>query len=235
MAKYISALLLLLIFNLTFGQSPQSDTAFISASVVNTKNVYSRVMKEQVYLNNGGDYIDYRPLKDEHPYFISNDWITGSIGYNGERYDSVSLMYNIHSDQVISEQFSSFIMIELVRDKIQFFSIYGHDFVMLQEKTIPYGFYDQLYKGKTSLYAKRYKEFIETISAAQMQRSFLEKSKYYINKDGNYYLVKSKKSVIQVLSDRKKELKQFIRKNHIRFWENREGALIRLTEFYNGN
>jgi hypothetical protein len=40
---------------------------------------------------------------------------------------------------------------------------------------------------------------------------------------------------LTVLGDRKKELNQFIRQNHIHIRQNREAAFIKLTEYYNGN
>lgn len=193
-------------------------------------------MKDQNQLYNGGDYLDYRPLKDEHPYYISEDWITGSIRYHDEQYDDVSILYNIHTDDVIVEQSSSSIMIKLIRDKVQSFSLDGHQFVLISEQEgLTKGFYDQLCKGKVELYAKRIKDFQETISGSELQRNFIEKTKYYLYKEGHYYPVKSKKSILTVLGDRKKELSQFLHQNHLSIRQNREVAFIKLTEFYNGN
>ncbi len=62
--------------------------------------------------------------------------------------------------------------------------------------------------------------------------SFDESVRYYVVKDGNFHVVKTKGSVLQVLSDRKSELKNFLRKNRIRYNDDREKAIVRLTEFY---
>lgn len=235
MAKYfLVPLLFVFICANTSAQTLQHDTIVVADAANNTKDVYSQIMKEQLHLFNGGDYIDYRPLKDEHPYYISEDWMIGSIQYDCEYYDKAELLYNIYTDQVIAEHYSS-AMIQLVRDKIQSFFIDGHTFVMLQETTIPKGFYDRLCNGKTKVYAKRIKELEESISSNELQREFRLKSKYYICKDGYYYPVKSKKSVLSVLGDKKHELNQFIHQNHLRFRQNRENAIIKLTEFYNAN
>ncbi len=193
-------------------------------------------MKEQNQLYNGGDYLDYRALKDEHPYYISEDWITGSIRYDNEQYDDVSLLYNINTDNIITERSPSAIMIKLVRDKVQSFSIDGHQFVLIKaHEDLSTGFYDQLCSGRVELYAKRIKDFQETISGIEVQRNFIEKNKYYLHKDGQYYPIKSKKSILTVLGDRKRELNQFIHENHLRIRQNREGVFIKLTEYYNGN
>lgn len=236
MAKYFLLLPALTIFYATsVAQTSQRDTAFVATAVENTKNMYLKVIQEQIQLYNGGDYVDYRSQNDEHPYFISEDWITGSIQYDRQQYDDISLLYNIYTDQVIIEQSSSTIMVQLIRDKVQTFSLNGHQFIMLEIKDLPKGFYDQLCNGKVNVFAKRIKNFQETISSSQIHRDFIEKSRYYISKDGHYYQVKSKKSVLNVLSDRKRDLNQFIRQNHLRFRKNREAAIIKLAEFYNRN
>jgi hypothetical protein len=236
-AKYFSTLLSIFLFNATLiAQMLPSDTAFVSAGREHAKSFYINTMKDQNQLFNGGGYLDYRPLKDEHPYYISEDWITGSIQYDNEQYDDVSLLYNIYTDDIITEQSSSAIMIKLIRDNVQRFSIDGHQFVMIKESEgLSTGFYDQLSNGKVKLYAKRIKDFQETISGYELQRIFIKKNRYYLYKDGHYYSIRSKKSILTVLGDRKRELTQFIHQNHIRIRQNREIAFIKLAEYYNGN
>ena len=72
----------------------------------------------------------------------------------------------------------------------------------------------------------------ETLQAPNIIPSFDESVRYYVVKDGNFHVVKTKGSVLQVLSDRKSELKNFLRKNRIRYNDDREKAIVRLTEFY---
>jgi hypothetical protein len=234
--NFLTIALLLFFFNANIAAQTiiQCDTAFVSSAQANIKKMYAVVFKEQTQLCNGGDYVDYRPLKDEHPYFISDDWITGTIQYDNEAYDSVSLLYNIYTDHVIAEQSPPSIMVQLIRDKVQSFSIDGHTFIFFKEGGLPTGYYDQLCNGKITLYAKRIKEFRETISSSEIERDFSEKSKYYIGKDGHYYSIRNKKSVLNVLGDRKREINQFIRQNHLHFSKARELAIIRIAQFYNG-
>ena len=235
MAKYFLLFVILVSICATISaQTLQHDTVFVSDAIKNTKDDYLQIMKGQLHLFNGADYKEYRPVKDEHPYYISEDWIIGAVHYDGEYYDNIELLYNIYTDQVIAEHYSS-AMIQLVRDKVQSFFIDGHTLVLLQEKTIPNGFYDRLCNGGAKVYAKRTKELEESITSNELEREFRLKSKYYICKDGYYYLVKSKKSVLSVLGDKKHELNQFIHQNHLRFRQNRENAIVKLTEFYNAN
>ena len=92
--------LLLFLTSLTRAQAVVvSDTAFIRASVDSAKNAYAYVIRSQSHLYNGSQYIDYQPLEDEHPYYLANDWTSGTIIYDGEKYENVSLLYDISADK----------------------------------------------------------------------------------------------------------------------------------------
>src|SRR5690348_4441937 len=99
----------------------QKDTANVSASIANMKLKYTQAMKGQVQLYDGGDYIEYVPLKEEHPYFLNDDWFMGSIVYNNGLFENVPLLYNIYTDKVIAEHFYAASMIQLVSEKIDYF------------------------------------------------------------------------------------------------------------------
>lgn len=219
----------------SFGQKPQSDTAFVAIAANAAKEIYVLGTNEQTHLYNGSEYKEYRSLKGEHPYFISNNWVTGSIFFDGEQYDQVALLYNCFTDCVVSKKPPSSIAIELVKEKVKSFQIAGHTFVLMNEKPLPSGFYDLLFDGATKVYAKRVKEFQENISSTEIQHVFIEKSKYFISKDKSYFSVWNKKSVLNVLKDKRPELKHFMRQDRLRFRKNREQAIVKMVEFYSKN
>lgn len=210
----------------------QQDTAFLSSAIAHAKNNYSQKQTEQPQLYNGSEYVDYPSRRGQHPYFISENWMAGSLHYNGQQYHDVSLLYNSYTDNVIIEHSSS-PMLQLAKDKVVYFSMQGHEFVLINEATLPTGFYERLCNGNVKAYAKRIKEINKNMTSSEIQIDFIEKSKFYIFKEGKYYLVRSKKSVLAVFSDRKKELNQFIRKKSLTFQKNRDSDIAQLTAFYN--
>jgi hypothetical protein len=215
-------------------QATKIDTSFLALSKTNSIALYAATIRDQTRLFNGSDYIVYLPRDEEHPYYGSDDWTTGSIVYWDELYENVPLLFDLSIDQVIVEHDRGS-PVRLIPEKIQRFTVMGHTFVRLlrdDKNKISDGFYDQLYSGKSKVYAKYLKTYRETLQAPQIIPSFDESVRYYIVKDGNFHVVKTKGSVLQVLSDRKSELKNFLRKNRIRYNDNREKALVRLTEFY---
>jgi len=204
---------LCLITVLTKAQTYTKDSLFIATATTNGKNIYTATIRNQSQLYNGSDFKVYQSLQDEHPYLFSDDWITGSVQYDGNLYEDVSIQYDIQNDEVIIEYYNGIRSIKLTKPKVQYFTLEHNKFVLIQDPQIAVGFYQVLYEGPTKVYAKHSKTLQETISDREIQHSFTEKTKYYIHTKGSYHLVSSKGSVLNVFKDKKKELNQFANKN----------------------
>ncbi|HEX6223861.1 MAG TPA: hypothetical protein VFZ52_05600 [Chryseolinea sp.] len=217
-----------------YGQPAKIDTAFLAQSGKKALAIYSTTIAHQSRLYNGSDYVIYFSREEEHPYFGTDDWVDGSIVYWDELYEDVPILFDLSVDQVIVEHERGN-PIRLVPDKVERFTIMDHTFVRLlrdEKNKISDGFYDELYHGETTVYAKYFRTYRETLEAPKIIPHFDESVRYYLVKDGNFHVVKSKGSVLDVLADRKSELKNFLRKNRIRFKNDRENAIVRLAEFY---
>ncbi len=214
-----------------FSQSLPADTLFLAQGRKNEVALYTKAMVAQSGIFNGTEYRDYRPLKDELPLF-SVDWVDGSVFYEGEVYENIPLLYDLSTDKLITEHYSSRQKIELIDNKIESFSLGEHHFVHLRDDRLRKGFYELVYDGTTKVYMRRQKTLQQSLAGTEIRRNFEEKEFYYIFKKGNYYSVKNKKSVIAVLKDKKSELNQFIAKNHIRFKISREKSIAMVAEYY---
>jgi len=233
MRKLVFAKLIILsVVSCSLGQAP--DTTFAEVATANTRKLYIQGMKGQLPLYNGSRYHDYQPLQDEHPYYLSDDWQEGSVLYNNNLYTSVALLYNIFTDEIILENYNGGSMTLLIAERVQFFSLRDRTFIRLDNGLVKTGFYEVLYDGDTKVYAKRIKEFSETISSGEIERTFQEKTKYFIFKDKRYYPVKSKGSVFDLFKNHKKELARYMRDANLSFKKNREHTIVKLTEYYNG-
>lgn len=220
--------------NLGYAQEMPTDTSFLASSRKKAIAFYTRSIQDQSRLYNGSDYVVYMPEKEEHPYFKVDDWSNGSIIYWNELYENVPLMYDINTDQIITEH-NKGNAIKLVAEKVQGFTLLGQTFVRLtkdDKNNIAEGFYAQLYNGKAKVYSKYSKQYNETLETQQVIPRFDQHVRHYIMKDGVLNVVRSKGSALAVFADRKQEVKSFIRKNKIRFKNNRDSALVSITTFY---
>ena len=232
-SRSIFIALALLSTSFVYSQETKSDTSFLARSKKNSIEFYTAFSEDQSRLYNGGDYVLYMPADEEHPYFESDDWTNGSIVFWGELYENVPLLYDLTIDEPITEQ-NRGNAIRLAGEKVERFIIFGHHFVRLHQdemNKIADGFYDRLYDGKSKVYAKYSKSYQQTLSGYKVIPRFDESKKYYLVKDGIFYSVKTKASLLRVLNH-KQEVKNFMRKNHIQLTANRETAFVRVAEFY---
>jgi hypothetical protein len=126
--------------------------------------------------------------------------------------------------------------INLVKEKVAWFELDGHRFVNLRPSAsgsvIKPGYYDELYKGKVSLFMKRLKTSEPKIENSTVYLKAYPKSSFYLLKDGNYLLVKNKKELLRLLQDKRAALNQYIRRNRIKFRTMPETAMTSVVSFY---
>jgi len=212
-------------------QTFKADTLFRSVATASQEKVYLTRIRGQSQLYNGSDFDRYEPLKEEHPYLYSDDWMAGSVVYDGIRYENLSLQYDIRYDEVILEYFNG-ISIRLVKVKVQSFTLEQHTFVHLSDPQVGDGYYELLYDGTTKVYAKHLKLFQETAADHKIERWFVEKTRYYVWSQGTYHTITSKKTLLGVFGDKKKELNQFASRNKLSFGKNKASFITRVAEQY---
>jgi hypothetical protein len=233
--RYLFTLCSLLITIHSMGQTTNTDTTFLTLAKKNQEEIYNRFIHGQSRLYNGSEYRDYLSRNDEHPYYGIDDWSYGDIVYDDELYKNVPIFYDLSRDKVISEHLLNGAKLELVSEKIASFSMAGHTFVRLQKdknNIITTGFYDQLYDGQTKVYARREKMLQQRVESNDIIALFEERNRLLILKDGKYFPVKKKGTVLDVFEDHKQEVKSFINKNKIRFKSSREADIVRVAAYY---
>ena len=175
-----------------------------------------RVMGESL-IYNGTDYVRYIPLKDEHPFFLSDDWLPATISYDDQVYEDVWMYYNTFTDNVIIENYNFSANIQLIKERIDFFVLEGRRFILAEHSTLPWGFYELAYDGETRVLVKHFKQFHESIQGGELIHKFLEKARYYVYQNNAYHQVKSKGSVLKLLKENRREINQEFRKTHLQF------------------
>jgi hypothetical protein len=230
--KIFIPLLVLLPSTLAFSQA-KPDTLFIGEAKKNLASLYQETIQGQAKLYNGSEYLKPEQTNETHPFFLSDDWVFGSVEYDGETFENVPLLYDITSDKVVTEHFYTSNEMELVIDKLTAFSIPNHLFQKIADPSLPQsGFYDVLYNGPTRTLARRQKKIQETIVSNKIEIDFEEKTRYFILKNNIYYAVKTKASILKVLEDQKSALRQYINKNSLNVRRDRETALSKISEYY---
>lgn len=207
-----------------------NGTQVRDAALSNLISRYDQTLGDNSHLYNGPVYINRfeASFLEGHQYFVSPDWQSGFVHYDGSRYDDVALRYDLFTDKLIAEH-SSTREIELITDKIKSFGIAGHVFVWL--KLPEAGFYELIYNGDTKVYAHHYKTIQEKPGDGVMVIKFLTRRKLYIYKSETFYSVGSKGSALKVFGDQKSELKKFLNRENIVYSVDKEYALGKMAEY----
>jgi len=233
----IATILCILTFIPGFSQADQTDTSVFQQSLKNAISAYYNAIGENAHLYNGSEYVSFNYQSDKNPFFESISLMNGSIMYDNVLYPNVPLAYDIQKDEVIINKYDENYRIKLINDKIEFFSLDGHTFVRIVEDSttsaLPEtGYYDLLYNGKVSVFAKRKKKYEESITNTGAVTQFIEDDHYFIKKNNVYYAVGNKKSTLKVFKDKKKDIQKLLRKNKIKFSPNPEHGIVKAAQYY---
>ncbi len=209
------------------------------SSLAKAIRIYDNTIGRNSFLFTGRVYVDkYNGIRG-HQYFGEDYWEQGDIIYEGQKFDSIFLMYDIYNDQVILEHFNSngaISPIKLYNPKINSFNLQGHHFVRLQEDTVfglKEGFYDELFAGeKMTVYVMREKQISKANQTNDLHEIFIERHKYYIKKDDQYFRIRGRKDIAKVMKDHKREIKRYLRRNILSFRREPDRTILAAAQLY---
>lgn len=220
-------------------QAIQTDSALHATQLENALSFYHQSLFPETGLYNGPQYVEYAYTLTEGTPFFEAAFSPGDIVYDNVLYKNVPMLYDLVKEQVVINDPHNIYKISLLNKRISGFTLYNHHFVRLRadstdKKIIETGFYDELYLSKDiTLYKKTKKNVEENITSSQgLNRFIVQTINYYFKKENKFYEVSSKKDVLKVLDDRKKDVHQFITKNKLKLRKDKENSLKRIAAFY---
>ena len=215
------------------------DSLFYQKATQNTIAQYHENIGYHSKLFNGSQYASYPyQFKQGHPFFISDEFENGSLVYNQVLFSNVKLLYNEVSDLIIIKDQTH--LTQLISEQVSSFTLNDHIFIRiknenLQNKSkIPEGFYQVIYDGKVKAFSKEKKVILDDISSASegIKRYIVIKNSFYIKKENDYYLIGKKKDIINLFSNNKKEINDFIKRNNLDFKRNKMELITEVTAYY---
>ncbi|TDE11986.1 hypothetical protein [Dyadobacter psychrotolerans] len=224
----------------SFGQTASSEPNGISLETPPETSypvsLYKTATAQSQNLYNGRLYYIYDSRMEEHQFFEERKWKKGIVFYEGQRFDSVALMYDLVRDELVIKHLNGDPML-LQSEKVDYFWNEGHTFKRFESgkditPQMRTGFYDLVYNGESQLLVRRTKQRQEKIVDKRVIAYFPEKSFFYIRKNGKYNFVRSKKSVLALFPEYKKQLRKALRDENIAFRPERETAIAKMVATY---
>ncbi len=213
----------------------QVDSSFVDASRQHALEQYDTYFENQSRLYNGSQYREPVQTNDTHPFFPHDDWQRADIEYDGLVFKDVDVLYDVHTDKLVIEYFNGN-MVELIRDKVKGFTIGSRvyrNFGVDRDPTLPWaGFYEVLLDGEFQCLARRSKEAVQSIEDMTVEITYRDKTAYFVRRDGVYYPVRSKRSLLKLFIDEKSALRHYIKRDRISFKRDPDTALVKVVKRY---
>ena len=203
-----------------------------SAAITKAVTLYHDHVGDEAAIYNGRAYQPHDGnLQGGDPYFNAPIAVVGSLTFDGLDYTGVPLLFDLVRNQLIITDPKGQLL-SLYGDKIQQFTIGRHHFLQLNIEGSP-DFYELLHSGRVAFVARRSKKIEEKIDNDGLHRFITTHDYYFLDINGQYHPFYSEKSLLQLLDDKKKAIRQFIRLQNIRFSEAPERATNQIIDFYN--
>ena len=226
-----------LAFNVTISgaQTGIPDTSFVAEAQDYARAVYHGRVFSQSGLYNGRVYKDYTPVRDEHPFFISENLVDGSVVFDGVHYQHALLLYDISKDKIITEHPRRLDKLELLETKVDEFIIHDCRFVNFTGDNHPEtgnGYFEVAYENEVAIYLKHEKKIDEKMTHEGLSREFVTRVTYYIRKGSTLHRVKSRRSALRVFNEHKNQIKRHLRSRGILFGVDRKRSLVEMAFLY---
>lgn len=186
---------------------------------------------------NGTLYAGYDHKAQGSPFFISDSLLAGSICYDGVVYPEIRLSYDLVKDIVIMPDKQNTLSIQLLSEKIRDFTIGKHRFIYLSPdinaaNAPEAGFYEELYRGRATALTRHEKTIQGFGKVDDNLFHYRQYDHFYLEVNGRYYAVHNSRNLLDAFGPAKESVRDFLRKNRIRFSSNPEYTLSKAAEFY---
>jgi hypothetical protein len=222
-------------------QPTNKDSLIADSAYASALRLYHTFMDPEPGLYRGNRYVDYDyRIQEGQPFFGPDSIRMGTVVYDGIFFDHVPLLYDLVLGSLITNDPYRAYKISLIMDLVDSFTITDHIFFRLLDSLNPSaprnGFYERLYQGHILLLKKEKKNYVDNVvvSVDNIQNYIGHTVSYYLKKGGTYYLVNTKKALLNTLKDRKNELRKFIRRNNLSWHDDKENLLLKVIPWYDG-
>ncbi|MDB5132743.1 MAG: hypothetical protein JWR02_2492 [Mucilaginibacter sp.] len=225
----------ILFFSASVAQTISVDSLQYNKAAAKAVDLYNEQIAGQSEIYNGTAYESPAKATKGSVYFQDKNYFTaGIIRYNNTWYKNIPVLYDVFNDLMVAESRNRVNYI-LRDDKLSDVYFLNHHFTYVYGDAgngLKSGYYDELYSGKLEVFVKRIKIVNNSVSSQSVEVIYKDNSDIYIKKDGKYFSVNSKGAVLDILKDKKRELKQYLTNNNMKFNKDKEGSVASLARYY---
>lgn len=175
------------------------------------------------------------------PYFISDSYLKGSVTFNGQSFGNLDLKLDIYSDELVYKP-ESHPVILLNKEMVDSFEVSAYNIATgtreyrfinagTDPPAGPPGYVNILYAGPTSLLVK-YSKKIQPLADQGIYDLFNQEIRIFLRKGTTIVPVTGRKHLMSLLGDKKKEVREYKKKNQHRISMKEPDSFVPVLEFY---
>lgn len=196
---------------------------------------------ERQILFNGRVWKNQLGQMEGDPYFLSSEFLSGTVGVNGYIFEKVKIKYDVLNDELLLKKDEGTI-IQFNKELLNSFNLLFNGtvfhFVKINNDSRGNlsGYCHLVYDGKIKIYVKYNKVIIPTTITNGLPK-FSQVNKVYIVKGGNIQRVDNRKGLLDQFESKDDQmmLKKFMRSNQIRISRENPDSFRRVIEYYESN
>jgi hypothetical protein len=223
-------IILLLFFsatNLVYAQDAERQQMIDNSAIE-----YMRIADEQSVLFYGMEWMGH-PRVSNHPFLNDEQYTKARLSFKGVIYPEAMLRLDLNRDELVILS-SDFRPIVLSPENVDFAELHGKHIIYFRQDNLPgsplTGYYYLLHSGETKVLKKQ----TAALVVSQERREFIFRfsSRIFLYKDGTYHTIRNRRGLLRVLHPHRRELRQFISANQLRFRGNAEGFITQVVREY---
>jgi hypothetical protein len=171
-------------------------------------------------------------------FLFSNEFLPGIVTIDGKTFNgkNLRLKFNIYDDELLTVTNTGTVL-QLNKEMVDRFTLefenklYRFKKLEADSLNVLSGYVQVLHDGATSLFVK-YKKEIRLRNSVGENDTFLQSYRIYVMKDGIVHKVNNKTGFIRILGDKKEQVNNFLRSNHIHISRKVPDSFAPALEFY---
>lgn len=218
--------------------------SFLTAQNPEASQLFDEIVAlENTDLASGTEYIELHIIRNnQHKNFQADRFAPGQVTYEGQVFSNIPMKYNIYDDLLLINLINSGgeTSILLHKEKIESFSLYGHDFINLQlpenQESEIEGFYEVLYETSSGLLLKKHvKKILKHLDKNFTYYEFEpDEPDYIFFQDTVYTPFESRRDLTKLFPKKEKEIRQFYRSHRSLSRSDHDQFLINLFKNIQG-
>jgi hypothetical protein len=199
---------LLLILNISVLEAQYPQTIYNSAD--------SAWYDQLLY--NGTEWRPTMQLVDGYEFFLTSEFLYGSVTIEGITFNEVRMRYDICNDDIII-LWKNTLPIVIDSKKVDEFALTYNGvlrkFINLRDNSpVIQGFAEVLYKGKSQVVVN-YSKTVSKIPTHTHYAEFREDTRYYFIVNGSCFQIRNKSSFLKVMGEYEVPVRKFIRQQKV--------------------